>query len=44
MLENYDIVQDILIVHGDNTSPIFNNPTQHSRIKHIDIRYHFIRD
>ena len=30
----------------DNTSAIAisNNPVQHSRTKHIDIRYHFIRD
>nr|GFB36184.1 retrovirus-related Pol polyprotein from transposon TNT 1-94 [Tanacetum cinerariifolium] len=30
----------------DNTSAIAisNNPVLHSRIKHIDIRYHFIRD
>ncbi|GJZ84964.1 hypothetical protein Tco_0650303 [Tanacetum coccineum] len=31
---------------GDNTSSISisNNPVLHSRTKHIDIRYYFIRD
>ena len=45
MLADYDIVQDTLIVYCDNTSAIniSKNPVQHSRTKHIDIRYHFIR-
>ncbi|KAG7828601.1 hypothetical protein KL920_003738 [Ogataea angusta] len=34
------------ILFGDNTSSISlaKHPTQHQRTKHIDIRYHFIRD
>ncbi|KAI3819665.1 hypothetical protein L1987_13511 [Smallanthus sonchifolius] len=33
-------------IHIDNMSAISitNNPVQHSKTKHIDIRYHFIRD
>ncbi|KAI3774037.1 hypothetical protein L1987_48580 [Smallanthus sonchifolius] len=33
-------------IHIDNMSAmsITNNPVQHSKTKHIDIRYHFIRD
>ncbi|KAI3821481.1 hypothetical protein L1987_09049 [Smallanthus sonchifolius] len=33
-------------IHIDNMSAIaiINNPVQHSKTKHIDIRYHFIRD
>ena len=35
-----------IIVHEDNTSCInlTNHPTTHQRTKHIDIRYHFIRE
>ncbi|KAI3810866.1 hypothetical protein L1987_20489 [Smallanthus sonchifolius] len=33
-------------IHIDNMSAISitNNPVQHSKTKHVDIRYHFIRD
>ena len=33
-------------IYCDNTSAIAitENPVQHSRTKHIDIRYHFIRE
>ena len=33
-------------IYGDNQGSIFiaSNPVQESRTKHIDIRYHFIRD
>ena len=46
MLEDYDIFQDTLVVYCDNTSAIniSKNTVQHSRIKHIDIRHHFIRE
>ncbi|XP_043062737.1 secreted RxLR effector protein 161-like [Drosophila yakuba] len=35
-----------IVVYGDNLSvqALTNNPFNHSRTKHIDIRYHFVRD
>ncbi|XP_042958165.1 secreted RxLR effector protein 161-like [Carya illinoinensis] len=46
MFEDYGFSQDAMTIHWDNTSAnsISNNPVQHSRTKHIDIRHHFIRD
>nr|GEV65006.1 hypothetical protein [Tanacetum cinerariifolium] len=45
-LSDYDIHYKIVPIFCDNTSAIAisNNPVLHSRTKHIDIRYHFIRD
>ncbi|GKE63175.1 hypothetical protein Tco_1513542, partial [Tanacetum coccineum] len=45
-LSNYDIHYKMVPIFGDNTSAIVisNNPVFHSRTKHIDIRYHSIRD
>ncbi|GJR64139.1 hypothetical protein Tco_0010204 [Tanacetum coccineum] len=45
-LADYDILYDKVPIFCDNTSAIVisNNPVLHSRTKHIDIRYHFIRD
>ncbi|GJU27675.1 hypothetical protein Tco_1166296 [Tanacetum coccineum] len=45
-LINYDIHYKMVPIFCDNTSAIVisNNPVLHSRTKHIDIRYHFIRD
>ncbi|GJS77797.1 retrovirus-related pol polyprotein from transposon TNT 1-94 [Tanacetum coccineum] len=45
-LADYDILYDKVPIFCDNTSAIAisNNPVLHSRTKHIDIRYHFIRD
>ncbi|GKB72130.1 hypothetical protein Tco_0933542 [Tanacetum coccineum] len=45
-LTYYDIIYEKVPVFCDNTSAIAisNNPVLHSRTKHIDIRYHFIRD
>nr|GEV05098.1 retrovirus-related Pol polyprotein from transposon TNT 1-94 [Tanacetum cinerariifolium] len=45
-LANYDILYDKMPIFCDNTSAIAisNNPLLHSRTKHIDIMYHFIRD
>ena len=42
----YGISQDTMCVFCDNTSAInlSKNPVQHSKSKHIEIRYHFIRD
>jgi hypothetical protein len=33
-----------LLCDNESTIKIFNNPVQHSRTKHIDIRHHFLRD
>ncbi|GKD36799.1 hypothetical protein Tco_1257006, partial [Tanacetum coccineum] len=45
-LADYDVLYDKVPIFCDNTSAIAisNNPVLHSRTKHIDIRYHFIRD
>ncbi|GKA62701.1 retrovirus-related pol polyprotein from transposon TNT 1-94, partial [Tanacetum coccineum] len=45
-LSDYDIHYKMVPIFCDNTSAItiFNNPVLHSRTKHIDIRYYFIRD
>ena len=46
VLTDYGISQDIMIVYCDNSSAIdiSKNPVQHSKTKHIEIRYHFIKD
>ncbi|GJY18009.1 reverse transcriptase domain-containing protein [Tanacetum coccineum] len=45
-LADYDVLYDKVPIFCDNTSviAISNNHVLHSRTKHIDIRYHFIRD
>ncbi|GKA51994.1 hypothetical protein Tco_0745190 [Tanacetum coccineum] len=45
-LNDYDIHYKMVPIFYDNTSviAISNNPVLYSRAKHIDIRYHFIRD
>ncbi|GJT62686.1 hypothetical protein Tco_1006219 [Tanacetum coccineum] len=45
-LTDYDIIYEKVPIFYDNTSviAISNNPVLHSRTKHIDIRYHFIKD
>ncbi|GJX94548.1 hypothetical protein Tco_0349134 [Tanacetum coccineum] len=45
-LTDYDIIYEKVPIFCDNTSAIAisSNPVLHSRTKHIDIRYHFIRD
>ncbi|GJU15266.1 hypothetical protein Tco_1143232 [Tanacetum coccineum] len=45
-LSDYDIHYKMVPIFFDNTSAIAisNNHVLHSRTKHIDIRYHFIRD
>ena len=44
-LEDYDIKQRKITIKCDNTSAInlSKNSIQHSRSKHIEIRYYFIR-
>ncbi|XP_065633621.1 secreted RxLR effector protein 161-like [Quercus suber] len=46
LLHDYGITQDTMCVFCDNTSAInlSKNPVQHLKSKHIEIRYHFIRD
>ena len=46
LLHDYGITQDTMCVFCDNTSDInlSKNPIQHSKLKHIEIQYHFIRD
>ena len=46
LLYDYGIPQDTMCMFCDNTSAInlSKNPVQHSKSKHIEIRYHFIRD
>jgi len=45
-LSDYGIILDHIPIRCDNTSAInlSKNPVQHSRTKHIEIRYHFLRD
>ena len=46
LLSDYGISQDTMVVYCDNFSAIdiSKNSVQHSKTKHIEIRYHFIRD
>ena len=46
LLHDYEILQDTMCVFYDNTSAInlSKNLVQHPKSKHIEIRYHFIRD
>ena len=46
LLHDYGITQDTICVLCDNMSAInlSKNPVQHSKSKHIEIWYHFIRD
>ena len=45
LLSDYEISQDTMVVYCDNSSAIdiSKNLIQHSKTKHIEIRYHFIR-
>ena len=45
-LLDYGVVLDKVPLLYDNESAVklANNPIQHSRTKHIDIRHHFLRD
>ncbi|KAJ9545288.1 hypothetical protein OSB04_024995 [Centaurea solstitialis] len=46
LLQDYDIQLSKIPIYCDNTSAIAiaNNPVLHSKTKHIEVRYHFIRD
>ena len=43
---DYGLSQETMVVYYDNSSAIdiSKNLVQHSKTKHIEIRYHFIRD
>ena len=45
-LLDYNVPQQCMPIMCDNSSAISisKSPVQHSRTKHIDIRYHFLRD
>ncbi|KAL8090068.1 hypothetical protein AgCh_039509 [Apium graveolens] len=43
-LLDYGLHVDKISIFCDNTSAITENPVQHSRTKHIDIKYRFIRE
>ena len=45
-LKDYGVTLENVPLFCDNNSAtcIAKNPVQHSRTKHIDIRYHFLRD
>ena len=45
-LLDYDLHYDHIKIFCDNTSAIHmtKNANQHSKTKHIEIRYHFLRD
>jgi len=40
------LVQEAIRIDCDSQSAIFlaKNPTYHSKTKHIDVQYHFVRD
>jgi hypothetical protein len=42
----FDQVLDTIVIHCDKQSciKVYENPVFHDRSKHIEIRYHFIRD
>ncbi|KAK8934286.1 hypothetical protein KSP39_PZI015019 [Platanthera zijinensis] len=46
LLDDLGVEQEHLTVHCDSQSAIFlaTNPVHHARTKHIDVRYHFVRD
>ena len=46
LLGDYGLSQQTMVVYCDNSSviDISKNPVQYSKTKHIEIRYHFIKD
>ena len=45
-LEDYQITESCIPIYCDNTAIIYlsKNHILHSRVKHIEIKHHFIRD
>ena len=45
-MDNLEIEQDFLRVHCDSMSAIYlvKNKVYHARMKHIDVKYHFVWD
>jgi hypothetical protein len=44
LYERSNVAKIPIIIFEDNNGCIANNPTDHKRTKHIDIKYHFIRE
>ncbi|GJQ90116.1 retrovirus-related pol polyprotein from transposon TNT 1-94 [Tanacetum coccineum] len=40
----YNFMSTVIYIDNNNTICIIENPVQHSKTKHIEIRHHFIRD
>jgi hypothetical protein len=40
----YNLSKVSLLCDNDNAIRLADNPVEHSRTKHIDIRHHFLRD
>jgi hypothetical protein len=41
---DYKLSKDPLLCDNESAIRMTDNPVEHSRTKHIDIRYHFLRD
>ena len=46
LMDDLGIKQDFLRVHCDSMTAIYlaKNQVYHARTKHIDVKYHFVRD
>jgi len=46
LLDDLGVEQEILKIHCDSMSAIYlaRNQVYHARTKHIDVRYHFVRE
>lgn len=41
-----EVQKEVIVIHCDNSSSIklSKNPVMHKRCKHIDVKFHFLRD